>query len=554
MLKAERRGTVAARQRLAALARAARPGLEAARSSRLDQDVLITPDIRAVRDEASAQMVNREAMFGIKAQLQVGEGAEFEALADYRQGMDRRAIDWKQSARHTALIAKEYRTERNNNIVMALDAGRAMCEPVDGVPRIDRAVSAALLTAFVALEGRRPGRPVRLRFAAARGEQADRRRRAPSRCCSGSPRASTIRRARPITRSALATLAAGFSRRSLIVVFTEFADTISAELMLNAVGTLLKRHLVLFVVLRDEELEAFAAAEPAEPDDVSRAVTAAALLRERRLVLTRLRHLGVHVVEARGGRGRAGSGQRLSRPQAAEPAVTAHGQFPPLPRRPRGRMAAARGHPRPAPRSARCARSSDEELLALAGPLSRRPLLAVGGARDLARPRARHLSRRAVRARLFLRLRRAHLGLAAGSAPSSRATGRRRCAGLWRETLASLAAHPDRRARRLSARDAAIRAGSTASSRRSWPAAAISAPRPSTCAATLYDDAGASGLSTFADLLFTHNSQVAILAFALGFAFGVPTALLLIYNGAMLGAFLASVRRRAGSAWSWAAG
>ena len=29
---------------------------------------------------------------------------------------------------------------------MALDAGRAMCVPVNGVPRIDRAVSAALLT------------------------------------------------------------------------------------------------------------------------------------------------------------------------------------------------------------------------------------------------------------------------------------------------------------------------------------------------------------------------------------------------------------------------
>ena len=99
---------------------------------------------------------------------------------------------------------------------------------------------------------------------------------------------------------ALATLTAELQRRSLIIVFTEFTDTINAELMLSAVGTLLKRHLVLFVVLRDEELESFAAVDPVEPDDVSRAVTAAALLRERRLVITRLRHLGVHVVEAAG--------------------------------------------------------------------------------------------------------------------------------------------------------------------------------------------------------------------------------------------------------------
>jgi uncharacterized protein (DUF58 family) len=55
---------------------------------------------------------------------------------------------------------------------------------------------------------------------------------------------------------------------------------------------------MLIVVLRDEELEAVIDRAPAEPADITRAVTAAGLLRDRLLVLTRLRHLGVHVVEA----------------------------------------------------------------------------------------------------------------------------------------------------------------------------------------------------------------------------------------------------------------
>jgi uncharacterized membrane protein SpoIIM required for sporulation len=55
----------------------------------------------------------------------------------------------------------------------------------------------------------------------------------------------------------------------------------------------------------------------------------------------------------------------------------------------------------------------------------------------------------------------------------------------------------------------------------------------------LYDTPGANGLSFFATFLFTHNSQIAIMCFALGFAFGVPTLMLLIQNGAMIGAFLA---------------
>lgn len=46
-------------------------------------------------------------------------------------------------------------------------------------------------------------------------------------------------------------------------------------------------------------------------------------------------------------------------------------------------------------------------------------------------------------------------------------------------------------------------------------------------------------LTTFAVYLFSHNSQIAIFAFALGFAFAVPTILLLLYNGLMLGAMLA---------------
>ena len=56
--------------------------------------------------------------------------------------------------------------------------------------------------------------------------------------------------------------------------------------------------------------------------------------------------------------------------------------------------------------------------------------------------------------------------------------------------------------------------------------------------ATLYDGQG-DMLATFATFLFTHNAQISIFAFALGFAFAVPTILLLVYNGLMLGAMLA---------------
>ncbi len=59
--------------------------------------------------------------------------------------------------------------------------------------------------------------------------------------------------------------------------------------------------------------------------------------------------------------------------------------------------------------------------------------------------------------------------------------------------------------------------------------------------ATLYQTDGnlVDMLGAFAAQLFSHNSGIAIFAFALGFAFGIPTAVLLIYNGVYLGSFYA---------------
>ncbi|WP_233503499.1 DUF58 domain-containing protein [Sphingomonas psychrotolerans] len=261
----------------------------------LDRGVVITPDIRPVRDAAT--MLLRDAQIGEMMRVDRGEGSEFDALAEWRSGMERRSIDWNHSARHLKLVARENRIERNNQIVFAIDAGRAMCEPVAGLPRIDRAITAALLAAYSALKlGDRVGL---FGF--------DSKPRIASGTVSGTRAFPLMQRlageldystAETNFTLALATLAGDLTRRSLIVVFTEFTDQAGAELMIRAAASLMKRHLVLFVILEDVELEAIAAAEPRAIDDVSRAVAAAAMLRERRIVVSRLRHLGIHVLEA----------------------------------------------------------------------------------------------------------------------------------------------------------------------------------------------------------------------------------------------------------------
>jgi uncharacterized protein (DUF58 family) len=264
--------------------------------SELDQTVRVRPNVAAVRSPA-LQAYLRDAQYGLIARRIRGAGTEFEALADYQPGMDRRRIDWKASARHAHLYAKEYETERNNQIVFAFDCGQAMCEPVGGLPRIDRAVSAALATSYVALKG---GDRVALFGFAARPEvftpfvsDARQFHRLQSEAARLDYHAQE-----PNFTLALATLAGRLQRRSLIVVFSDFTDPTSAELMIESIGRLTKRHVVLFVTMADSELDGIATAAPDDVQALAMAVTADALLRQRALVLSRLRQLGVDVVEA----------------------------------------------------------------------------------------------------------------------------------------------------------------------------------------------------------------------------------------------------------------
>lgn len=262
----------------------------------LDEAVRIWPDLSPVRSR-ELQTFLRDAQFGQIARRIRGEGTQFEALSEYESGMDRRRIDWKASARHMSLYARENESERNNQIVFAFDCGQTMCEPVDGLPRIDRAVSAALTAAYVALKS---GDRVSL-FGFAQKPDLITPFVGDARAFHRLQSAAAgldYHAAEPNFTLALATLTARLKRRSLIVLFSDFTDPTAAEMMVESIGRLVDRHLVLFVTISDTELDEFIDQDPGDLDTLARSVTADALARQRALVLERLRHLGVDVIEA----------------------------------------------------------------------------------------------------------------------------------------------------------------------------------------------------------------------------------------------------------------
>lgn len=181
-------------------------------------------------------------------------------------------------------------------------------------------------------------------------------------------------------------------------------------------------------------------------------------------------------------------------------------------------------------------RLSDDDLLALPG-LYRSTLSSLSVARDTSLDRAliNYLEQLSTRA---------YFQIYGVQTPAHRQIARffaeawpNAVLGLWRETLVCV----------VLTIGSAILAYILISSDPSWfysiipeslagqrdPAASVEYLR-----STIYD-AQKDWLLTFATFLFTHNSQIAIFAFALGFALAVPTVLLILYNGLMVGAFFA---------------
>jgi uncharacterized protein (DUF58 family) len=263
----------------------------------LELELPVVPDVRFVHAAALRFQEGRDSLSGLKIERTIGDGTELEALREYVPGLDPRSIDWKASARHTQLLCRELRAERNHQVILAFDTGRVMSESLEGIPRLDHAINAALMLGYVCLKaGDRVGlyafdESVRLETEPRGGIQALQQ---------------LLQRTAEIQYTSVETnftrclthLATRLRRRSLIVVQTELADTVMAELMVEGLERLGRRHLVVFVALQDPALARLAEALPNSAEDLGRAVVSRELATERELVLMRLRRAGIFCIDA----------------------------------------------------------------------------------------------------------------------------------------------------------------------------------------------------------------------------------------------------------------
>ena len=257
----------------------------------------VYPDVHAARVlDMLRKQGRQDARLG---SLRVrGGDTEFERLRPYQRGDEVRHIDWRASARRDDPTVRQYQAESDQNVVFAIDVGRAMRGDSGGLTQVDHALNAALLAADVALRG--GDKAGLLTF-----DSTPRSWLTPTGGRSGGRKltraAYALEAGLDATdfRSGMAFLQTQMRARSLLVLFTNLIDARSAKELSSGVRSLLPRHLPLCVFMRDTDVEALATVPAREARDLYVRAAAAESLSWRDDLIRSLRNSGVMVLDAK---------------------------------------------------------------------------------------------------------------------------------------------------------------------------------------------------------------------------------------------------------------
>ena len=116
------------------------------------QEAAVYPSIIQMHRYAFLATSNRLEEVGVKKVRRLGQTMEFDQIREYVPGDDRRAVNWKATARRGGhLMVNQYQEERSQPVYAVLDMGRTMRSPFDGLTLLDHAVNAALVLLNIAL-------------------------------------------------------------------------------------------------------------------------------------------------------------------------------------------------------------------------------------------------------------------------------------------------------------------------------------------------------------------------------------------------------------------
>ena len=254
--------------------------------------VKVYPNMRRAREAELKALGARSLVSAHRKTSWRGEGREFESLREYVRGDELRHVSWTATARRGKLTTRQYQIERDQTILIALDAGRLMTARIEQETKLDSAVHATLALMSAAARGGDDagivvfGRRIQSYLPPGRGR--DHIEAALEALYSVEPEMIE-----PSYARALEFVAVNSKRRSLVVLLTDLVDEEGSKELLASLRLLRPRHLPLVVTIADRDLKAVVRDAP----ETARELFTQSVAEE----IMHLREAALRLVESQGG-------------------------------------------------------------------------------------------------------------------------------------------------------------------------------------------------------------------------------------------------------------
>lgn len=268
------------------------------RSFEVPSSLRVLPAFRS-RVHLPARLARLRDLDGTAIIQQRGQGTEFDSLRVYQDGDDVRSIDWRATARSSAVMVRTWRMERDRRVVIVLDCSRWAAGRIGDETRLDAAIETALLLGALASAGGdvvhvlAVDRAVRARASASAGLTELARL---SSALAGVEPALV----EPDWSRVVAEIGRTVRQRALVVLVTSTDPAVVEDGLASVISQLVGRHAVLIATPRDPA-ETDAGVGVATPTEAYRAGAASRRELWTEATEAALRSLGAHTVAAPAG-------------------------------------------------------------------------------------------------------------------------------------------------------------------------------------------------------------------------------------------------------------
>lgn len=255
------------------------------------QTIKVYPNMRRAREVELAALGAQSLIAAQRRSVRRGEGRDFESMREYVTGDELQHVSWTATARRGKLVTRQYQIERDQTILVAIDAGRLMTGRIEDESKFDSAIQATLALMSAGMRGGDNvgiavfGRRIKKFLPPKRGvEYMD---AALELLHDVEPEM-----VEPSYARALEFVHGNLKKRALVVILTDIIDEEGSKELLNSLKILRPRHLPIVVTIGDRDLRQTVRTAPETTRELFQQSVAEEVLQNRETALRKIETMG----------------------------------------------------------------------------------------------------------------------------------------------------------------------------------------------------------------------------------------------------------------------